>query len=82
MMFVGTIKQTFVLIFKKHESITDANSKEEFPIRRASLKVKSGERVKNVEDAPCDEEREKRKAYAGTFGSGARTINETNSFSC
>jgi len=81
MMFIGTIKQTFILIFKKHLNITDANSIEEFSRRRSSLKVKPGERVKSVEDATCHEEREKRKVFAGTFGSGARTISETESFS-
>ena len=80
-MFIGTIKQTFILIFKKHLNIKYANSKEEFLIRRSSLKIKPGERVKSIEDAPCDEEREKRKVFAGTFGSGARTINETESLS-
>ena len=81
-MFIGTIKQTFILIFKKHQNILGANLKEEFLIRRSSLKVKPGERVKSIEDATCHEEREKRKVFAGTFGSGARTNNETKSFSC
>jgi len=80
-MFIGKLKQTFILIFKKHQNITDANSKEEFLIRRSSLKIKPGERVKSIEDAPCDEERKKRKVFAGTFGSGAGTIDETKRFS-
>ena len=80
-MFIGKIKQTFILIFKKHQNITDANSKEEFSRRRSSLKVKPGERVEeSIEDAPCDEKREKRKFFAGTFGSGVETINETKCF--
>ena len=53
------MRQNFVCIYKKHQSIADANSKEEFP--REGLKNKRGER----------EEREKRQICAGKFGCGA-----------
>ena len=76
MMSPGTIKQTIIFISKKHQKITDANSKEEFPIEER-LKTKPG--VKSIEDASCHEEREKRKVFAGTFGSGIGAINETKS---
>jgi len=70
MVFIDTMKTVLLKTHKQHRSIFGANSKEEFPRRRARLKNDSDERIESLEDAESHKKRENRQVCAGTIRFG------------